>query len=509
MGRDTDLENLVVTLASKGWSRRKIARELDISRNTARRVLDRIETARTRGHTVLPPAPIRRGSTLDAYETQIADLLDRYPDLSAVRLHEELKKAGFEGGYTTVKDALRQRRPKPKVEPVQRFETAPGQQGQQDWSPYTLPFTEAGEQTVQAFSLILGFSRRHFVSFTESQDFYTLIRQHVDAFEHFEGVPDEILYDNQATIVLRREAGLPIYQPRFLSFATHYGFRPHALQPRCPKQKGKIERPFQYIEGNLLSGRELKNISHLNEFALWWMANTSDLHIHDTTGERPIDRFTREVEHLHPLPHQPYDTAEVGYRVVSDAGFVVWETTPYAVPYAHVLDLVIVRATDAEIFVYASDLRPIARHERAPRGQREPMGESAYHPPRRPRHDAEALLARLSELGEAATAFAIGVTKTQRTRGQHLADVLALRERYHADDLVSALDRAVRYRAFDARTVARILEASAAPRILPDTLEEAARRRLRDDIPGGNVSARPMRAYAAAIRGNPEDDHEP
>ena len=506
MARDADLENLVVTLAGKGWSRRKIASELDISRNTARRILDRVETARTQGHTVLPPAPIRRGSSLDAYEAQITDLLDRFPDLSAVRLHEELKKAGFEGGYTTVKDALRQRRPKPKVEPVQRFETAPGQQGQQDWSPYTLPFTEAGEQTVQAFSLVLGFSRRHFVSFTESQDFYALIRQHVDAFEHFEGVPDEILYDNQATIVLRREAGRPIYQPRFLCFATHYGFRPHALQPRCPKQKGKIERPFQYIEGNLLSGRTFKSLSHLNEFARWWMANTSDLHVHDTTGERPIDRFAREVEHLHPLPIQPYDTAEVGYRVVSDAGFVVWENTPYAVPYAHVLDLVIVRATETEVFVYGSDLRPIARHERT--HQREPVGEALYHPPRRPRHDAEALIARLSELGESATAFAIGVTRAQRTRGQHLADVLALRERYDASDLVAALDRAVRYRAFDARTVTRILEASAAPRILPDTLEEAARRRLRDDIPGGNVSARPMRAYADAIRGNPEDDHD-
>lgn len=81
------------------------------------------------------------------------------------------------------------------------------------------------------------------MSFTERQDFFALIRQHVDAFEHFDGVPDEILYDNQPTIVLRREAGLPIYQPRFLSFATHYHFRQHALKPRSPKQKGKIERP--------------------------------------------------------------------------------------------------------------------------------------------------------------------------------------------------------------------------------------------------------------------------
>lgn len=508
MARDADLENLVVSLAGRGWSRRRIAAELDISRNTARRILERVETARREGHTALPSAPVRRGSCLDGYEAQIADLLDRTPDLSAVRVLEDLRKTGFQGGYTVVKEHLRQRRPRPKAAPVQRFETEPGNQGQQDWSPYTLRFTGTGEEVVQAFSLILGFSRRHFVSFTERQDYYTLIRQHTEAFEHFEGVPEVILYDNQPTIVLRREAGRPIYQPRFLSFATHYGFRPHALQPRSPEQKGKIERPFQYIEGNLLKGRDFRDRADLNAFARHWMANTSDPHRHGTTGEPPIERFERERAHLLPLPTHPYDTAEVGYRVVDRAGFVVWELTPYAVPYEHLLDLVIVRATEREIFVYSQEVRLLARHERAARGCIEPVGAALIHPPRRPRHDSEALLARLSELGDSAAAFAVGVIKAQRTHGVHLAQVLALRERYDANDLNAALDRAVRYRAFDARIVARILEASARPRVLPDTLEQSARRRLREDIPGAEVTARPMQIYANILNnpGEPDDD---
>jgi hypothetical protein len=238
------------------------------------------------------------------------------------------------------------------------------------------------------------------------------------------------------------------------------------------------------------------------------MANVSDTHKHDTTGERPIARFAREKDHLQPLPNRPYDTAEVGYRVVTDSGFVTWQGAPYAVPWVHVLDLVVVRATDTEIIVHADDLRVVARHPRQPRGHVEPVGVAEYHPPRRARHDVDALVAKLGELGDEAVAFGVGVCKGQRTRGQHIAEVLALRERYDADDLLKALDRAVRYRAFDARVVARILEASATPRVLPDSGELASQTRLRDDVPGGQVTARPMQAYADAIRGQDPEHKE-
>jgi transposase len=501
MARDREIENLVSTLALRGWSHRRVARELDISRNTVAGIVERVETARAEGHSALPPV-IHRKSQLDDFDTFIAEKLEKFPDITAVRLLEDLRTKGFSGKYTIVKERLRWLRPQAKKEPVQPFETGPGEQGQQDWSPYNLPFTLSGAQIVQCFSFILGFSRRQFIHFGERQDFYALIRAHVAAAERFGGLPEEILYDNQKTIVLRREAGRPIYQPRFLVFATHYGFRPHALPPRMPKWKGKVERPFQYVEGNCLNAREFRDLAHLNEHAAWWLDHTSDIHKHDTTGERPIDRFERERDALIPLPARPFDTAEVGYRVVSDSGFVDWDSTPYAVPYAHILDLLVVRATADEVFVYGPDLRVVARHPRMPRGHKDAVGGAQCHPKKRSGHDFEVLLGRIGELGEIGAEFAAGVGKTQRYRGQHLAQVLALRERYDADDLLAALDRAVKYRAFDAQVVERILVASSVPRSLPDTLEEKARRRLRDDVL--EVEPRPLADYAAAIRGEEE-----
>jgi hypothetical protein len=111
----------------------------------------------------------------------------------------------------------------------------------------------------------------------------------------------------------------------------------------------------------------------------------------------------------------------------------------------------------------------------------------------------------MGELGEAAALFAAGLCKQQRYRGSHLAQTLALVERYDADDLIRALERAVLYRAFDAQVVVRLLETGATPRPLPDTCEDKARARLDEAHKALLVRPRALDAYAAALcAGNAE-----
>jgi transposase len=329
---DIALRHAAALLKRKGRGQRTIAKELGITRKKVRSLLQGVAHQRAHGHSALPVAPNKRKSQLDKFEPAMQTLLDTHPDITAVRLLEELRKEDYTGGYTIVKERLRLLRPTPKVSPVERFETEPGKQGQQDWSPYVIPFTLDGPTKLRCFSFVLAFSRRQYVHFCEREDQLTLERQHIAAFERFGGVPEEILYDGQKAVVLRREAGRPIYNPKFLAFATHYGFRPHALPPRTPTWKGKIERPFQYIEGNLLNARTFAKKADLDALTRTWMDQTSDLHLHDTTRERPIDRFAREKDHLLPLPAHPFDTAEVAYRVVGDDAFVRWDDVRYSVP---------------------------------------------------------------------------------------------------------------------------------------------------------------------------------
>lgn len=112
MAVDENTRNLIVAMEMGGSSRREIARELGVSRNTVRRVLNAVAKERRRGQSALPSPTVRRESKLDQYEGFIKETLDEFPDLTAVRLQEKLEKKGFDGGYTIVKERLRLLRPK-------------------------------------------------------------------------------------------------------------------------------------------------------------------------------------------------------------------------------------------------------------------------------------------------------------------------------------------------------------------------------------------------------------
>ena len=114
--------NEIIRRFLAGSAIRQIARELQLARNPVSRVLAHREAQRAGAD----PSARRRPSRLDSYEPVIQDLLGRYPDLTAVRLLEELRQRGFRGGYTVVCPHLNALRPRSTPVPVVRFETAPG-----------------------------------------------------------------------------------------------------------------------------------------------------------------------------------------------------------------------------------------------------------------------------------------------------------------------------------------------------------------------------------------------
>src|ERR1700736_3437109 len=247
---DQAVRNRIVERRQAGASLRSIARDLGIARQSVQRVLAQVQAQRTgqAQATDLPPAPKHRPSLLDAYEPVLRELLARYPDMTARRLFEELQARGFHGQYTIVRERVGLLRPRPAQEPVVRFETPPGAQAQMDYGVYDIDFTQEGRRRVYLFNYLLGYSRRAYLRFVDAQDFTTTIREHVRAFTYLEGVAATCLYDNQKVVVLRHDDDGPIYNPRFLAFATHYGFKPWACKPRRPQTKGKSERRFHFAE---------------------------------------------------------------------------------------------------------------------------------------------------------------------------------------------------------------------------------------------------------------------
>jgi transposase len=127
---------------------------------------------------------------LDSYKAIIRERLKEYPELSAVRLFEEVKAAGYEGGYTQVKVYVRQVRPWPPEEPVVRFETPPGRQAQVDFADFRFPWGKR-----YALLVVLGYSRLLWVRFFPRKNTAALYEGLEAAFRFFGGVPRELLFD--------------------------------------------------------------------------------------------------------------------------------------------------------------------------------------------------------------------------------------------------------------------------------------------------------------------------
>ena len=508
-------QRLVIMKMQEGWSIRALARHFAVSRNMVRRILRNHDNLRDQGHDILltdrRARPTKRSKKLDPFEETIKRLLEKYPRITGQRLFEELSAAGYDGGISILRDRFRSLRPAPKKTPVIRFETGPGLQGQMDWSPYTIKFLKTGKATVQCFSYILGFSRRHFIDFTPRRDFFTLIRRHQDAFSHFTGTPAQCLYDSEKTVVLRWEAGRPVINPAFSGFATHYRIRPIICRRGRAETKGKIERPFQYVEGNLLCGREFQDLDDLRACARWWMREKSDIHRHETTGRPPLELFLeQELPALTGLPLHPYDCAEVALRVCDLEGCIEFETNRYPVPYEHVADILTMKATEHEILIYSPELDLIVRHERAPAGAKLSLDGTAVHGVKTIRYGLEPVREQFLELGEDAGEFLRGLQLMHsKNPGFHARYILHLKERYHSDDINRALGHACRYHAYDCKAVERILATKARPRTLEAIRNERAAEQLRAALP--KINQRSLADYSVlfTLPNHPEDNpHE-
>ena len=73
-------------------SKKAIARELGIDPKTVRRALKQ--------ETFSPTPPQPKVSKLDAFKDKIGQLLNHYATMSAVRIHEEIRKLGYGGGIS-------------------------------------------------------------------------------------------------------------------------------------------------------------------------------------------------------------------------------------------------------------------------------------------------------------------------------------------------------------------------------------------------------------------------
>lgn len=298
---ETSME--IQILSKQGKSIKAICRETGHSRNTVRKYLRSDDPPQYKERP-------KRPSILDPYRDFIearvnAALPHRIPSPVIFR---ELQEQGYPGGIRVLRKLLQKLYPAPIVEPLIRFETEPGKQMQVDWCVF-----RRGQSPLSAFVATLGRSRVSYVQFASNERFETLKECHINAFEYFGGVPEQVLYDNMKTVVLGRDVygeGLHRFHPGLWDMAKHYQFTPKLCRPYRAQTKGKVERFNRYLRNSFYyplvgklkqSGLEL-DVETANVEVLKWMRDVANVRVHSTLKEQPLVLLAQEQTALQPLP---------------------------------------------------------------------------------------------------------------------------------------------------------------------------------------------------------------
>jgi transposase len=353
-------------LLERGWSRRRIAAELGISRNTLDRYL-----ALGGWH---PYRTINRSGQLAGHLEWLQQQFEQHHGNAEVVRQELVKQKGIRVSLRTVeravqdwREALRQSR-----QATVRYETPPGKQLQADFGELWVPI--GGVRTkVHICVLTLGYSRRQLIRVYRHQRQRHWLQALEEAFRFWGGVPEQVLVDNAKALITHHNprTGELVINPVFAAFARHWGFTVKACWPNRPQTKGKDERGVGYVKRSGIAGHCFDVWGQMEGHLEWWNREIADLRIHGTTGERPLERFERaEASALMALNGRPSYLAEQEFsrRVAKDCCVQV-EGNWYSVPAALVRQNVTVQIRDQQVLIRQGG-RIAARHTRQAANQR-------------------------------------------------------------------------------------------------------------------------------------------
>lgn len=367
----------------KAMSYREIARDQGCDPRTAKKYIEHPELIGRKRQS--PP----RASLIDAYRDQIdAYLADEQGNHRATWIFDQLVKAGYGGGYEIVKRAVRAIKGRRQQLAYVRFETMPGFQAQVDFGEFVVTLPDGSVRKYYLFGMILGYSRKLFACLLERCDLPSFLEAHILAFEHFGGVPQEILYDRMRNVFIRNlcdvgedgsrspGAGRPLFTQGLTTLAVHYGFAPQVAPAYSPWAKGKIERPMEFLRESFWRGYEFRGLASANADLGAWLAE-KEQRVHGTTHERVSVRFGREKPHLAALPPARCDVSLRLMRPVRKDCTISVDANRYILPHRLVGRDVTVRIKGRQLRIF--DGAELVEEYDAPEGKGQMVGLDRGH----------------------------------------------------------------------------------------------------------------------------------
>src|ERR687890_1890022 len=282
---------------------------------------------------------------------------------TAKRIHDRLRaEHGFAGGYTTVKDYVRQRRA--AVREVFVPLAHPPGHAQADFGE-AVAVVGGVERKIHFFCLDLPHSDACFVKAYPAERIEAFCDGHNAAFAFFGKVPLSMLYDNTRLAVARILGDGTRQRSRaFAELQSHYLFADRFGRPGKGNDKGKVEGLVGYTRRNfLVPVPRVESLSALNASleARCRERQGARLRGHE---ESIGERLARDRAAMLPLPAAPYEACETRSARVSSLSLVRYRGNDYSVPVAYGHREVLVRGY-VDAVVVACGAAVVARHPRS------------------------------------------------------------------------------------------------------------------------------------------------
>jgi transposase len=481
-------QKAIEALAARGWSHRRIARELGIHRETVARYVrlgskPAIPTAGssskpaipTAGSSSKPAIPTAGSSSKPAISTAgsagRASLCEPHRELieeklslglSAQRIFQDLLgDYEFDGSYESVKRFVRPLR-EPLHLPFRRLEVEAGEEAQIDFGKGALTRTKDGAyRRPPLLRVILSHSRKGYSEVVERESTEMFIRALENAFFALGGIPKVLVIDNLLAAVKRADFYDPELNPKVESFCQHYGVTILPTKPYTPRHKGKVEAGVNYVQENAVKGRRFESLQEQNVFLKEWEKKVADTRIHGTT-RRQVRKHFEESERaaLLPLPLERFPFFQEGTRRVHRDGHVEIERAFYPVPPEYLNRDVWARWDPRVVRIFNRKMEPIAAHCRV-----EP-GRFAQEPTFIPKEKisaiekgADYLLRKTRRIGLNTGRWAEAM---HNERGIHatraLVGLLSLAKRHPAEKIEEACRAARAHGAFRLRVIRELIK---------------------------------------------------
>ena len=431
-------------------SLREIAGYLHVSHNTVKKAIESTDIPEYK-------RPGRINHNLEPFKEVIFEMVN-VKRFKGSRIYSDIKSKGYKGGQTSFYFYLKKIKTEQKQKFFTPYETAPAEQSQFDWSPYTVMIGNVLTK-IYVFSYINGFSRYQILEVSLSQTQAAVFEALENSINECGGVTQRIQTDNAKAFIANASRNNFKWNERYLHFCGHYAFAPSRSLPAHPWSKGKVEKPFAYIENHFIAGSSFESFEDL-QCKLKIFQKQFNQRTHSTTKAVPEEMFIKEQPFLIPSPESRYIGIKEEVRKVTFDCLISFGGCRYSVPWMFAGKQVWIRVSKGYILeVYSQANKLVASHKLSLEKKAVVIEQEHYKGNNSDRGNFERLKMSFLSVYPDEVLFIEKLKAAKRINASYqLFQILEIMKMYRKEDFLDAINKSLQYNVFHSSFISGYLE---------------------------------------------------